>query len=105
MVRLFKTFIRPLFITANRNHLTPWEIQQTKYLRKILDIPYLSNINTRKLANLPTISKRISHLAYNYYHKNKTDNIPINNFINNQIRKKSQMRTPYSIINKTYKKP
>ena len=53
IIRLFKTFIRPLFeydnialITADQKHIKQWDVLQTKYIRKRLNKPYLSNVNT-----------------------------------------------------------
>ena len=111
MVRLFKMYVRPLFeygnialFTAQPNHIKPWEILQTKYIRTILNKTYLNNNNTRKFAYLPTIAYRLTELAHKYYNKNHIHNSPINKFITNTIKQNSQKKTPYSIINNKYKR-
>ena len=85
MVRLFKIYVRPLYeygnialITASPKATNKWEIQQTKYIRKALNIRKLNNNITRKLAYLPKITNRIQYLRHKYYHKNKENNTPIN---------------------------
>ena len=109
MIRLFKAIVRPILeyghislITVNPNDIKKWEIIQTKFIRHTLISPHMLNSNTLKLANLPTIKNRIKHLANKWYKKTIENNKEVKEFIDKNVRKKSKMKTPYSIINKTY---
>ena len=64
------------------NTLRIWETCQTKYIRKILQLPNISNENTLKFGNLTTIRTRINDLTLKWY-KNlfNHNNTPIIDFI------------------------
>ena len=109
MIRLFKIFIRPLLeyghittITASTSALKPWETIQTKYIRYILHIPFISNITLRKYAYLPTIKDRLNKLTINWYKNiHKNNNTPIINFINTHVKnfhKMDKHNSPIKII-------
>ena len=54
------------------------------------------------MANLPTISKRLKHLAYNWFQKAENNNKEIAEFVNKKINKNSTHKSPYTIINNTF---
>ena len=93
MTRLYHTFIRPLFeyghtatISATDNALNIWETIQTKYIKKILELPIISKENILKFGNCPTIRSRINELTLKWYENVYTNNnTSIIDFINTQI--------------------
>ena len=110
MLNLFKIFIRSILeyghialITTEPNQLKSWEIIQTKFIRFVLKSPKINNEFTLKLANMPSIRDRINHLAYIWFHKTQKNNKDVKEFIDTKINKLSQLKTPYSLINGTYR--
>ena len=70
MIRLYKTFVCPLFecghiatITASSRNINTWEGIQYRYIKNILDLPYISKANVAKFGNLPFIKHRLLHLS------------------------------------------
>ena len=90
-------------ITAEPKTIKKLETLQTKYIRGAFNAPLMKNENTLKLANLPTIADRIKHLAHNWYQRTIKNNKEVQQFIRDNVRQLSRMKTPYSILNNTYK--
>ena len=89
-------------ITTHLPLLKPLEIIQTKFIRKTLNLPYINNAITLKLANLPSLKDRMLDLAHRWLEKAIIENVDVANFINTRINKTSKYKTPYSILKGNY---
>ena len=108
MIRLYKTFVRPLFeyghiatITASSKNINTWEGIQYRYIKNILDLPHISKANVAKFGNLPFIKHRLLHLSKAWYNKAITHNTSIEHFVDNHVSKhpiRNKYKTPYTIL-------
>ena len=109
MIRLYKTFIRPLLeyghtatIIATKHAIKTWENNQAKYIKTILRLPNISHENILKYGNTTTIRTRLNHLILKWYRNlYANNNTPIREFINTHVRNYHELdkyNTPYKII-------
>ena len=109
-IRLYKIYMRTLFeygstamICASDATIKKWEVLQTKTLRYILGAPAgIPNEVLLKLANVPTVRNRITHLVTNWY-KNveKHNNRDILDFIKERVHAcypHDERKTPLQLI-------
>ena len=94
MLRLYKTFVRPLFeyghittITASSKNMNIWEGIQYRFIKNILHLPHICRANVSKFGNLPFIQHRLLHLSKAWFNKAITHNTSIQHYVNNHISK------------------
>ena len=108
MLRLYKTFVRPLFeyghiatITASFKNMNIWEGIQYRFIKNVLQFPHISRANVSKFGNLPFIQHRLLHLSKTCYNKAITHNTAIQHYVTNHTSKRpirKKHNTPYTII-------